>query len=92
MEYAGIYILFFDDTVSNFGVIGFSSLRCSSLQRRCLGGLALLGFHIYRANGSFKNGQREGIVLICRGRLTDKQKVAYIKLDDRIFFVRGGQE
>lgn len=54
--------------------------------------LALLGFHIYQANGSFKNGQRDCIVLICRGRLIDKQKVAYIKLDDRIFFVRGSGE
>lgn len=54
--------------------------------------LALLGFHIFRANGSFKNGSREGIVLICRGRLTEKQKVAYIKLDDRIYFVRGRTE
>ncbi|MBW7900980.1 MAG: hypothetical protein H3C26_05865 [Rhodocyclaceae bacterium] len=50
--------------------------------------LALLGFHIYRANGSFKNGEREGIILICRGRLAEKQKVAYIKLDDRIYYVR----
>lgn len=54
--------------------------------------LALLGFHIYRANGSFKNGDREGIVLICRGRLTEKQKVSYIKLDDRIYFVKGSRE
>jgi len=54
--------------------------------------LALLGFHIYRVNGSFKNGEREGIVLICRGRLTEKQKVSYIKLDDRIYFVRGSRK
>jgi hypothetical protein len=51
--------------------------------------LALLGFHIYRVNGSFKGGEREGIVLICRGRLTEKQKVSYIKLDDRIYFAQG---
>ncbi|AMN45519.1 membrane protein [Steroidobacter denitrificans] len=51
--------------------------------------LALLGFHIYRADGSFKNGEREGIILVCRGRLTEKQKVSYIKLDDRIYYVRG---
>lgn len=54
--------------------------------------LALLGFHIYRANGSFKNGEREGIILICRGRLTEKQKVSYIKLDERIYFVRGSRK
>lgn len=51
--------------------------------------LALLGFHIYRADGSFKNGEREGIILVCRGRLTEKQKVSYIKLDDRIYYVKG---
>lgn len=51
--------------------------------------LALLGFHIYRASGHFKNGEREGITLICRGRLADNQKVSYIKLDDRIYYVRG---
>ena len=42
--------------------------------------LALLGFHIYRTNGSFKNGDREGIILICREKLSEKQKVSYIKL------------
>jgi hypothetical protein len=51
--------------------------------------LALLGFYIYRANGHFKNGEREGIILICRGRLTEKQRVSYIKLDDRIYYVKG---
>jgi hypothetical protein len=54
--------------------------------------LALLGFHIYRANGNFKNGNREGIILICRKRLTKKQKVSYIKLDNRIYYVRGGKD
>lgn len=53
--------------------------------------LALLGFQIYRANGSFKTGEREGIILICRGRLAEKQKVSYIKLDDRIYYVSGGK-
>lgn len=51
--------------------------------------LALLGFHIYRADGHFKIGNRSGIVLICRGRLTENQKVVYIKLDDRIYYVKG---
>lgn len=54
--------------------------------------LALLGFHIYRVNGSFKNGTREGLILICRGRLKEKQKVSYIQLDDRIYYVKGGME
>ncbi len=51
--------------------------------------LALLGFHIYRADGDFKTGIREGIILICRERLSEQQKVAYIKLDDRIYYAKG---
>lgn len=51
--------------------------------------LALLGFYIYRASGHFKSGEREGITLICRERLADNQKVSYIRLDDRIYYVRG---
>lgn len=51
--------------------------------------LALLGFHIYRASGLFKNGEREGITLICREKLAENQKVSYIKLDERIYYVRG---
>lgn len=50
--------------------------------------LALLGFHIYRASGHFKNGEREGIVLICRRKLAESQKVSYIKLDERIYYVK----
>lgn len=54
--------------------------------------LALLGFHIYRANGNFKNNeQREGIILICRGKLAEGKRVSYIKLDNRIYYVRGGK-
>lgn len=51
--------------------------------------LALLGFHIYEADGDFKNGTKEGIILICRNRLEERQKVSYIKLDDRIYYVNG---
>jgi len=51
--------------------------------------LALLGFHIYRVNGSFKMGVREGIILISQERLLEKQKVLYIKLDDRIYYAKG---
>ncbi len=51
--------------------------------------LALMGFHIYRADGHFKNGMREGMILICRERLSVDQKAAYIKLDDRIYYARG---
>lgn len=50
--------------------------------------LALLGFQIYKADGSFKNGNREGLILIARERLNQNQKVSYIRLDDRIYYVR----
>lgn len=51
--------------------------------------LALMGFHIYRADGNFKTGLREGIILICRSKLVEGQKVSYIKLDDRIYYTKG---
>lgn len=51
--------------------------------------LALLGFHIYQADGNFKTGDRDGIVLISRERLSEGRKVSYIKLDDRIYYAKG---
>lgn len=51
--------------------------------------LALLGFHIYKGDGMFKNGNRDGIVLISREKLILGQKVSYIKLDDRIYYTKG---
>ncbi|WP_151789884.1 anti-phage protein KwaA [Acinetobacter seifertii] len=51
--------------------------------------LALLGFRIYRANGGFKTGARDGIILISRTKMKVGAKVSYIKLDDRIYFVKG---
>lgn len=51
--------------------------------------LALFGFHIYQVNGNFKMGDREGIILICRERLKEGQKVSYIKLDEKIYYVKG---
>ena len=51
--------------------------------------LALLGFHIYKADGQFKTGAKDGIVLISREKLELNQIVSYIKLDDRIYFVKG---
>ncbi|MGO3890036.1 MAG: anti-phage protein KwaA [Paenalcaligenes sp.] len=51
--------------------------------------LALLGFHIYQADGDFKMGCRNDIILICHGRLGVGQKVSYIRLDDRIYYVKG---
>lgn len=51
--------------------------------------LALLGFRIYRIDGRFKNDQRQGIIVICRGKLAEGDKVLYIKLDDKIYFAKG---
>lgn len=51
--------------------------------------LALLGFQIYRANGSFKVGNRENIILISKCKLVENQKLRYIKLDERIYYVKG---
>lgn len=54
--------------------------------------LALLGFYIYKANGGFKNGDREGIVIISREKIEFGQKVSYIKLDDRIYYTKGAEK
>ena len=51
--------------------------------------LALLGFHIYRADGNFKTGDRSGIILVSRGRIEAGQRISYIKLDERIYYVKG---
>lgn len=52
--------------------------------------LALLGFHIYKVDGSFKFGNENEIVVICRGRLKIDQFVSYIKLDEKIYYVMRG--
>lgn len=54
--------------------------------------LALLGFYIYKADGGFKNGEREGIVIISREKIVFGQKVSYIKLDDRIYYAKGAKK
>lgn len=54
--------------------------------------LALMGFHIYRVDGHFKTGARTGIILICRSKLIEGEKVSYIKLDDRIYYTKGVEE
>lgn len=50
--------------------------------------LALVGFHIYEASGNFKTGQRSSIILLSKSRLKENEKVKYIKLDERIYFVK----
>lgn len=50
--------------------------------------LALLGYHIYKVDGNFRNGTRENIILIARQRVLVGNKLHYRKLDERIYFVR----
>tara|TARA_R110002049_G_scaffold307896_1_gene510057 strand:+ start:205 stop:780 length:576 start_codon:yes stop_codon:yes gene_type:complete len=50
--------------------------------------LALLGFKIYKANGNFKgNETRENIILITNNTLDIEDRVKYIQLDYRIYYV-----
>lgn len=49
--------------------------------------LALLGFHIYKADGNFKNNEsRQNIIIITRCKLKNLDRVSYIKLDERIYY------
>jgi len=49
--------------------------------------LALLGFHIYKADGLFKGDDtRENIIIITRSKLSKNERVSYIKLDERIYY------
>ncbi|MBD3668547.1 MAG: hypothetical protein HUJ16_11330 [Kangiella sp.] len=53
--------------------------------------LALIGFHIYRADGNFKNNEsRNSIVLISKSKIKKGQKLKYIKLDEKVYYVTGG--
>ncbi len=49
--------------------------------------LALLGFHIYKADGEFKNNEtRQNIIIITQYKLKTSDRVSYIKLDERIYY------
>ncbi|WP_298772678.1 anti-phage protein KwaA [uncultured Shewanella sp.] len=49
--------------------------------------LALFGFHIYKVDGSFKNNEMRGdIILISLSKLSNNDNVSYIKIDDRIYY------
>lgn len=50
--------------------------------------LALLGFKIYKIDGSFEDGTREGIILITKNDLKKANRCDYIKLDDRIYYAK----
>lgn len=50
--------------------------------------LALLGYHIYKVDGEFRTGVREGITIISRQKLSISEKVSYKKLGEKIYYVR----
>lgn len=50
--------------------------------------LALLGFKIYKIEGNFENGHREGIILISKDNLIKDIRCDYIKLDERIYYAK----
>jgi hypothetical protein len=50
--------------------------------------LALLNYRIYRIDGEFKDGKRNDIILISRKELKINQRCDYIKLDNRIYYVK----
>ncbi len=54
--------------------------------------LALLGYHIYKVDGNFRNGARENIILIARERLAVEDKLHYRKLDERIYYVKAAND
>jgi len=54
--------------------------------------LALLNYKIYKVDGDFKDGKRENLILISRNNLELKQRCDYIKLDNRIYFVKPKKE
>jgi hypothetical protein len=50
--------------------------------------LALLGFKIYKIDGKFEDGTREGLILISKENLSKGQRCDYLKLDERIYYVK----
>lgn len=50
--------------------------------------LALLGYHIYKADGNFRTGPKQDIIIISRQKISLNQRVSYKRLDEKIYFVR----
>lgn len=50
--------------------------------------LALLNYHIYKADGNFRSEPRKNIILIARERLAVYSKLHYRRLDERIYYVK----
>ena len=50
--------------------------------------LAILGFRIYKIKGSFRDGERDNIILITREELHLNDYITYIKVDNRIYYAK----
>jgi hypothetical protein len=50
--------------------------------------LALIGYHIYKVDGTFRTGTRQGIIIISRQKVHHEQKVSYKQLSEKIYYVR----
>jgi hypothetical protein len=51
--------------------------------------LALLGYHIYKVDGTFfRTGNEQDLIVISREKLTLGMEVSYKKLDEKIYYVR----
>lgn len=50
--------------------------------------LAILGFKIYKIDGHFEDGNRDGIILISKQNLQKNIRCDYVKLDQRIYYVK----
>ena len=49
--------------------------------------LAILRFRIYKVSGRLRGGgTRNNIILICREKLNQNDRVEYIKIDERIYY------
>lgn len=50
--------------------------------------LSVLGYHIYKVTMEGHAGEKNGVVLISRGKLALGDQVSYKKLDKKVYFVR----
>lgn len=51
--------------------------------------LALLGYQLYEADVEMRdNVVYENLILICKGNISKESSLEYLKIDDRIFFVK----
>lgn len=50
--------------------------------------LALLGYHLYEVDVELRDGIKEQVTVIARGRINEDTHIVYQKLGDKIYFVR----